>query len=726
MRFHDIIELTKNKFAGQMNNLASCFYVFAEKDPEGECSRIFSVYASNQQIVHALEPFLDKFDETELAFLQECIIEAVMVEDVLQKLSQNPHQRLYDVFMKTGIDLPNLVSSFNRVERLTNPVFAEGIIPPSAAIKLCQFDDIGEDITVRAMNGDFDYLAPRQYILNQVVSILGQRYNPNPIMIGEAGVGKSQIVHVLAREVTRGEVPSIDPKTQFISVSVAQITAGTQYRGAFESKIVNLINKVVSSKVSVILFFDEIHMLCGAGNTHGNQITAENILKPHLADGRIKIIGATTTSEYKRYIELTDPALARRFSPVLVEEPVSRELEEIILSQAKELSAHHKVAISDNLILSAISLADQVKANRRQPSKTVDLLDLALSQARSERKSELTQERLIATLSPSEQATLRLNKKQDCLLTLNTELKAKVIGQNEAIDDYTSSLMLSFLGLRDLQKNRGTYIFIGPSGVGKTELANQTAIQLFGDPTAIIRLDMNEYSNQASTTQLIGSSHGFVGYEDETYFIREIRRISEGVLLLDEIEKAHSSVWNILLRILEEGTIHTARGEKISTRNFTVIMTSNAVKASDLSAHSIGFSAVAQKLNIDNLLSERFSPEFINRVEVVLFESLNNDAIRRIMKLRLDELLERLCQNRIKLQYNETILITHLMSKWNASQRNARGVLRHLETHLLIPITNAVIGMVGDKGILVTLNENFYRFGRPDVEVNSTGTMVAV
>ena len=574
----------------------------------------------------------------------------------------------------------------------------------------------GTDITQKAREGKFDPVIGRDGEIARIVQILSRRSKNNPVLVGEPGVGKSAVVEGLAQAIVNGAVPTTLQGKKLVELDIAGMVAGTRYRGDFEERLKTTLEKVAQDG-NVILFIDEIHNLVGAGGNAESSMDAAEIMKPVLARGGLQTIGATTLNEYHRYIE-KDPALERRFQQVLIAEPSQDDAIAILRGVKGKYEEHHGVAISDDAITSAVKLSVRYVNDRFLPDKAFDLIDEACSKVKISSLSRPESLTSIVTklnqLKAQKQALLQGNPTQaqidqidqaytdlynlyqsqsqsynasrmagktvvtaedvaavvaqwtgvpveqisqsekDKLLNLESQLAQRVIGQSKAVQAVSLAIRRQRAGLKDPNRPIGSFIFVGPTGVGKTELTKALAELLFGNANEVIRLDMSEYMEKQSVSKLIGAPPGYVGFEESGLLTEKVHRKPYSVVLFDEVEKAHVDVFNLLLQILDEGRLTDSHGKTIDFKNTVIIMTSNV--GADSRA-SVGFGASSSlETNIHEALKKHFRPEFLNRVdEIVVFEHLTQDEIRQISKLLCQSLSNRL-SGTIKLHFtNEAI-----------------------------------------------------------------------
>lgn len=581
-------------------------------------------------------------------------------------------------------------------------------------------DEFGTDLTEKAANGGIDPVIGREKEIERVIQILSRRTKNNPCLIGEPGVGKTAIAEGLALKIVKDEVPELLSGKKIVALDLTSMVAGTKYRGDFEERIKKAMDEVKNAK-NVILFIDEVHTLIGAGAAEG-AVDAANILKPALARGEIQVIGATTIDEYRKNIE-KDAALERRFQSVMVGEPTEEEAVEILKGLRDKYEAHHKVKISDEAIETAVKMSSRYIADRFLPDKAIDLIDEAASRVRlkaftappnlksmEQEIKRLEQEKASAVKSQDFEAAAKIRDKEKELQTLLDEEKEKwknlsgkeikevstedianvvsswsgipvtqltkeeserllnmekilherIVGQDKAVSAVAKAIRRGRVGIKNPNRPLGSFIFLGPTGVGKTELCKSLAEAMFGSEDAIIKLDMSEYMEKHTVSKLIGSPPGYVGFEEGGQLTEKIRRKPYSVVLFDEIEKAHPDVFNMLLQILEDGVLTDSKGRKVSFKNAIIIMTSN-VGASKITNNqsALGFGDnTDENLNIEELVMEdlkkTFKPEFLNRIdEIIVFNRLEKDDIKEIAKRMLKTLTKRLAEMDIKLSFTD-------------------------------------------------------------------------
>ena len=562
-------------------------------------------------------------------------------------------------------------------------------------------DQFGRDLTKLASEGSIDPIIGRSKEIERVIQILSRRTKNNPCLIGEPGVGKTAVAEGLAQKIASGEVPELLRGKRVVAVDLTGMVAGTKYRGDFEERIKNTLDEVVRAG-NVILFIDELHTIIGAGSAEG-AVDAANILKPQLARGEIQVIGATTINEYRKYIE-KDAALERRFQPVTVGEPTEDETIQILMGLRDKYEAHHKVRITDEAIKAAVNLSVRYINDRYLPDKAIDLIDEAASKVRlrqftappdlkalEDKLKELGEQKTAAVnsqeferaaklrdeekkvkaeldkqheewsqlnasfsgeVTPDEIADIvsswtgipvvKLTEEESKrLLNLENVLHERLVGQDEAVSAVSKAIRRGRVGLKDPKRPTGSFIFLGPTGVGKTELCRALAQAMFGDENAMIRLDMSEYMEKHTVSRLVGSPPGYVGYDEGGQLTEKIRRKPYSVVLFDEIEKAHPDVFNILLQILEDGILTDSQGRKVDFKNTIIIMTSNIGARAITEKNNLGFGDNSGKAKNDedikaDVLAELkrlFRPEFLNRVDdIIVFHKLTQEDIKNISR----------------------------------------------------------------------------------------------
>lgn len=631
-------------------------------------------------------------------------------------------------------------------------------------------DEFGKNLTELAKQGKIDPVIGREKEIERVIQILSRRNKNNPCLIGEPGVGKTAIAEGLALKIVNGEVPEMLANKTIYSLDLTSMVAGTKYRGDFEERIKKAMDEVKDNK-DVILFIDEIHNIMGAGAAEG-AVDAANILKPSLARGEIQVIGATTISEYRKNIE-KDAALERRFQPVTVGEPTEEETVEILKGLRDKYEAHHKVKITDDAINSAVKLSSRYINDRFLPDKAIDLIDEAASVVRlnaytlpqnlkdmeeeikrlnaekqdavnnqkfeeaakirdkaNELKKLLDDERSkwrnssnhdVKAVSSEEIAQVvsqwtgvpvnQLTKEEsERLLNMEKILHERIVGQDKAVSTISKAIRRGRVGLKNPNRPIGSFIFLGPTGVGKTELCKSLAEAMFGDENAIIKLDMSEYMEKHTVSKLIGAPPGYVGFDEGGQLTEKIRRKPYSVVLFDEIEKAHPDVFNMLLQILEDGVLTDSQGRKVSFKNAIIIMTSN-VGASKITDEKLALGFVQEdgkKLSIEDLvmpdLKKTFKPEFLNRLDdIIVFNQLDQNDIEEIAKRMLKSLKKRTADLGIELDFTDNA-ITELAKEGFDKTYGARPLRRAIQSKIEDRLSELILDKTIGEGSKCTVD----------------------
>lgn len=615
--------------------------------------------------------------------------------------------------------------------------------------KQSTLEQYSRDLTALAREGKLDPVVGRDEEIRRVIQILSRRTKNNPCLVGEPGVGKTAVVEGLAARIVAGDVPFTVQNKRLLTLDLSGMVAGSKYRGEFEERIKKVI-KEVTDDGNIILFLDELHTIIGAGGAEG-AIDASNIMKPSLARGEIQLIGATTIAEYRKYIE-KDAALERRFQPVTVEEPTEEEAVRILEGIKGKYEAHHHVTITPEAVEAAVRLSSRYINDRNLPDKAIDLIDEAAASARlhamdapdkakeiSDKIRELDwemekairveafaqmaeikkkqdalvkkQERLLKkrekreeenTLSIGENEIAEVvaqwtkipvqklaEKESERLLKLEKTLHKRVIGQEEAVTAVAKAIRRGRVGLKDPNRPIGSFLFLGPTGVGKTELSKALAEAMFGSEDAMIRVDMSEYMEGHSVSKMIGSPPGYVGFEEGGQLSEKVRRNPYSVVLFDEIEKAHPDVFNVLLQVLDDGHITDSKGRKVSFKNTVLIMTSNAGAQRIVDPKNLGFATEKSetkdyekmKSNVMEEVKRSFKPEFINRIDdIIVFHQLNNENMKEIVNLLASNLYKR-CEDQLGIHLTITATLKeHLVKKYADNKMGARPLKRAIQS----------------------------------------------
>ncbi|MCE1245734.1 MAG: ATP-dependent Clp protease ATP-binding subunit [Firmicutes bacterium] len=622
----------------------------------------------------------------------------------------------------------------------------EGAMPPQQGrekdkkAKTPTLDKLGRDLVEMCQSGKVDPIVGRKEEIRRVLQTLTKKMKNNPIIIGEAGVGKTAVVYGLAERIAQGTVPDAVKNKRIIEVGMAGIVAGTKHRGEFEERMQQIINELMSNP-DIILFIDEIHTIMGAGDSRSG-VDAGNILKPYLARGEITIIGATTTDEYRKYIE-KDPALERRFQPVFVEEPSEEETVEILKGLKGKYEKHHGVSFSPKAILQAVKMSVRYIPDRNLPDKAIDLMDEAAAKSTMKSMSdedldnmkdariEVTEEDIAEVVAlwtgiPSNKLT---SDESERLLAMEDSIRDKVVGQDEAVRTVAQTIRMVRMGLSSPTRPSGVFLFLGPTGVGKTELAKGLAEFLFGSSKDIVRLDMSEYSEKHAMARMIGSPPGYVGHEEEGQLTKEIRTKPYSVVLLDEVEKAHPEVFDLFLQVFDDGRLTDSKGRTVNFTNTIIIMTSN-IGTSNVDATGriqlLNTSDPKTKEKIMQELRKHFRPEFLNRIdEIIIFNPLNEAALRSIVRINLNSLIKQVFEQReIRLVIDEDAANFLLHVGYDPAY-GARPMKRAIQNYLSKPLAEVMLeqGISPGDEMHVSSDGNQLLFSRDGVVFGADETL---
>jgi len=659
-----------------------------------------------------------------------------------------------------GCDIRKLYENILSMLSEDTPMAVAQAKPQAVDVDTPTLDQFGRDLTAMVREGKVDPVIGRDKEIERVIQILSRRTKNNPCLIGEPGVGKTAICEGLAHKIVEGNVPETLKDKRVVTLDLSSMVAGAKYRGEFEDRLKKSIEEIRNAG-NVILFIDELHTIVGAGAAEG-AIDAANILKPLLARGEIQIIGATTLDEYRKHIE-KDAALERRFQPITVSEPTQEEAIQILMGIRDKYEAHHKVKITDKAIEAAVKLSSRYISDRFLPDKAIDLIDEASSKVRLksftappdlqdlERRIEdvhkmkedaiISQEfekaaalrdeenKLKEELAAKKEAWQIENSKNTQIVTeeeiaeiigswtgipvsrlaqeeserlknMEAILHKRVIGQDDAVSAVARAIRRGRVGLKDPRRPVGSFIFSGPTGVGKTELSKALAEALFGDESLMIRIDMSEYMEKHSVSRLVGSPPGYVGYDEGGQLTERVRRKPYSVVLFDEIEKAHPDVFNMLLQILDDGRLTDSTGRTVDFRNTVIIMTSNVGARDIVEPKRLGFGSMEEnaardyedmKKNVMTELKRTFRPEFINRVdEIIVFHPLSREDIKKIGELMLNETAKRMEQNNIKVTFTEDVK-EFLAEKGYDKTYGARPLKRTIQERIEDKLAEAIL-----------------------------------
>ncbi len=670
---------------------------------------------------------------------------------LLNTLGVNVQKVYIDILTASGVDVSAAKTEYTAGK--SNKAKGKTSATPT-------LDQFSRDLTEYAREGKLDPVIGRENEIQRVVQILSRRTKNNPCLVGEPGVGKTAVAEGLALKIIEGNIPDTIKEKRVVTLDLSGMVAGSKYRGEFEERIKKVISEVTNDG-NVLLFIDEIHTIIGAGGAEG-AIDASNILKPSLARGELQILGATTREEYRKYIE-KDAALERRFQPVVVDEPSEDEAVKILYGLRDKYEAHHQVRITDSALDAAVKLSNRYINDRYLPDKAIDLMDEAASKVRlsayasspaikeleqdiknleeekekaikaeayerageikkqqEEKTEELEKQKLLdekeklekqLVVSDNEIAEIVASwtkipvkklaeEETERLQNLETILHQRVVGQEEAVGAVAKAIRRGRVGLKDPNRPIGSFLFLGPTGVGKTELSKALAEAMFGSENSIIRVDMSEYMEKHSVSKLIGSPPGYVGYDEGGQLSEKVRQNPYSVILFDEIEKAHPDVFNILLQVLDDGHITDAQGRKVSFKNTIIIMTSNAGAQNIIAPKRLGFASVVDekedyKKMKDGVMDEVkkiFKPEFINRIdEIIVFHSLTKENINSIVKIMIMTIAKRSkTQMNIGLETSDEV-VSHIAEVGFDPKYGARPLRRAIQTNIEDKLAEAIL-----------------------------------
>ena len=765
------------------------------KEGEGIASKVLTNKGiTEEKVVKKIEEMLGRGKEIKqsLGFtprakkiLENAFIEAKKIgynfigtEHLLLAILKETDSIATRIITESNVEISKIYSEISNVineEELDQELYIKKPKEIGSTALTPTLNQFGEDITTQAENGKFDNVVEREKEIERIIQILSRRTKNNPCLIGEPGVGKTAIIEGLAEKIVVGDVPEILKEKRIVSVDISGMVAGAKYRGDFEERLKKALGEV--KKVgTIILFIDEVHTIVGAGAAEG-AIDAGNILKPLLARGEIQIIGATTTDEYRKYIE-KDQALERRFSVVRINEPTKKQAVQILKGIRDKYEAYHNVKITDEAIKSAVELSTRYITDRFLPDKAIDLIDEASSQIRMKIYKEpeeikILQEKIDIILKEKEEAIFnqefekagqirdrekeaknklekilndwRKKKTTDIveigeeniaeiiskwtgipipkltendnekLKHLEEKLHERIVGQEEAVNAIAKAIKRGRLGLQDPNRPIGSFLFLGPTGVGKTELSKALTQILFEDEKSMIRLDMSEYMEAHSVSKLIGSPPGYVGYDNGGQLTEKIKRKPYSVILFDEIEKAHTDVMNILLQILEDGQLTDSQGRRINFKNTIIIMTSNIGARNITEKKMLGFGENKEenekkenqeiKRKVIQELKREFRPEFINRIdEIIVFQKLTDQELKTIGKKMIKQIEERLKEKRYYISIDESV-IDYITKQGTDHTLDARPLRRTIQNKIENRIAEEILDgtIVPDKTSTITM-----------------------
>ena len=735
-------DITVEKIINLINEQIELPGTVAKKERDGFTPKVESILDLAQELAESFNSAEIGTEHLLLAIISDGDNLAVRL---LNTLSVNPQKLFADTLVAMGENLEDYKEQIKAAARHSES--SQGML----------IDRYSRDLTALAAEGKLDPVIGREIEITRMIQTLSRRTKNNPCLIGEPGVGKTAIVEGLARRIVEGSVPETVADKRLLTLDLSAMVAGSKYRGEFEERIKKVISEVISEG-NILLFMDEVHTIIGAGGAEGS-IDASNILKPSLARGEVQLIGATTYDEYRKHIE-KDAALERRFQPVYVEEPSEEDCIAILRGVAPAYEKHHNVKYDDDALTAAVKLSARYINDRFLPDKAIDLIDEAASKVRlknmtdpkdlNELREKLSQiekkeeeclknndipgfsaakkeaakimrsidrkekkhreaavtavtkadiESIVAALTriPTERLSESESSK---LIKLESELARSVIGQQEAVGAVARAIKRGRVGLKEANRPIGSFLFLGPTGVGKTELSKTLARTLFGTENALIRVDMSEYMEKHTVSKMIGSPPGYVGFEEGGQLSEKVRRNPYSVVLFDEIEKAHPDVFNILLQVLDDGHITDSNGRKVSFKNTIIIMTSNAGANRIIDPKKLGFITQTDeksdhermKSGVMEEVKNTFKPEFINRIdEIVVFRTLNDDDLKKIVSLQTKDLCDRALESRgIKLRITDSAKKL-VAAKGNDKKFGARPIRRAVQTMLEDPLAVEIL-----------------------------------
>ena len=696
-----------------------------------------------------LSPRSEEILEISGIFADKFKSEYIETEHILLGILQQGENLAVNILKEAGIDdksIVELIIDTVGLDSVTTNKENKPNYPTRTQTSSKILDKYGKNLTLVASQNKIDPVIGREKEIERAIQILSRRTKNNPVFIGDPGVGKTSVAEGLAANIASGNVPDNLIGKVLYTLDMGSMLAGAKYRGEFEERIKQVVDEVVKNG-NIILFIDELHTIIGAGSTGESTIDASNILKPVLSRGDIQIIGATTIDEYRKHIE-KDSALERRFQPVLITEPTKEETIKILEGLREKYESHHNVKITDEAIVAAVDLSIRYITDRFLPDKAIDILDEACSRINLENKDlyklEILNKELAEIQSQKNELAQPENdedfqkvadlKTQECkliedidslkkkmkprnltlqdiatvienwtkipvkkiteaetqkLLNLETNLHKRIIGQEEAVNAVSRAIRRNRAGLQN-EKRPPSFIFVGPTGVGKTELAKSLAYEMFGSEDSIIRIDMSEYMESHSTSKLIGAPPGYVGYDEAGQLTEKVKRKPYSIILLDEIEKAHPDVFNILLQVLDDGKLTDSQGNTVSFANTIIIMTSNA--GSNLNNNSIGFGKqTVDKSKIEDSLKETFRPEFLNRVdEIIIFNSLNKEELLQIVDLMLADTVKALKHKDISFEISDSAK-QFILDKGTNIKFGARPLRRAIQRYVEDEISEMIL-----------------------------------
>ena len=746
---------TEHLLLGMLSCECICKRVLEEKrifysDVYEKLSEIAGVGEQEGQLVRELTPKCKKIIESSAFYAKRFNSRLIGTEHFLYAICEEPECVGGRILITLGSSPQSIKGELTTLMDTVSGGKADASAIPNAPV----ISTYGKSLNALALQGKCDPVIGRDKELSRLIQILSRRTKNNPCLIGEPGVGKTALVEGLAQRINEGSVPKDLKDKTIVSLDLSSMIAGAKYRGEFEERMRNVLNEARSNR-SIILFIDEIHTIVGAGAAEG-AVDAANIIKPALARGQIQIIGATTFEEYRRHIE-KDGALERRFQPITIKEPSESEATEIILGLKERYESFHGVEIPSGLVQHAVKLSERYIPDRFLPDKAIDIIDEACSLVKmshftsagkiadletrlemqekerdnaifqscfdlaseAESKAQLIRvqiEKEVQNQEKSDTPPLKITKndieavvtqwtsipvsdfekrEKEYLSNLDGELSKRIIGQDEAVKKIAASIKRGRAGLKSHKRPIGSFLLLGPTGVGKTELAKVIADTVFGDKSNLVRLDMSEYMERHTVSKLIGSPAGYVGYEDGGVLTKAIRQKPYSVVLFDEIEKAHPDIYNLLLQILDEGVLTDSCGRAVSFKNTILILTSNIGAKQIEKSNTVGFSQESKNERIksifDDSLKKEFSPEFLNRLdEIITFNPLTQNDAEKIVGIMLKDVQKMSLEIGIELEFDESIS-SYIAKKGYSREYGARPLRRSITTIIEEPLSDKII-----------------------------------
>ena len=691
----ELIELAGERFPGISLRTEHLLMAWADNDHRDElASMVGKAGLSLHTFSKALRPLCFQGNGENDSIITLCLTDDKKQPasgiDLLQRLADAPGHFAHKALSTAGLN-------FDRLAVLLKTAQSEhgGLMAGVGAILQNSHGELeryGRNLTDIAKNGEFDDLCDRPREIEKIVQVMLCHRKRNGVLTGPAGVGKTALVELFARKLVAGELPKALQADTVFEIRMGAIVAGTHYRGDFEQRMENVIKELIA-RPRTIAFIDEMHLIWGAGRAMDIITDAANLLKPFLARGELQVLGATTVDEYNRYIA-QDEALSRRFREIRLDEPDQAMAHHMVAAQVRATAKHHNISITDPLIAQAISLTNQHMKQRRQPDKSVDLIDSAAVRAVRENRNDLMTKDLLNTLSDfTGKAVHDLDSDAKHFLhNLPTRIKARIIGQDQAVAKVCASLIYRRQGLGSPNRCLGTFLFAGDTGVGKTEMAKAIAAEFFENEEALLHIDLAEYNTNFSTTRLLGAPPGYLGHDREGHLIQWLQTFGSGVMLFDEVEKAHPDLQDLLLGLLDNGRVTSSKGKTYDATQCVIILTTNAITSKDVSKGNLGFTVAKRKPDAVELLAGKFPPEFLGRFdEIVLFNPLGEEELRQIIGLRFKEALRRFEKSGLPLDLDEDDVARELMAKMHSGKINAREIARLLEREVLQPAASAAL-----------------------------------